>query len=292
MTLVQGLYLYFDFIVYSFFGWVVQGFYVGFKKHRFIDTGFLYGPYVPIYGFGALLILYPIGMLPKNPFVIFFAAMILTSALEYFTSWLLEVLFHRTWWNYSNRPFNIHGRICLLNSTLYGLAGLFITYVSQPLVNDMEKMIPLHILEIFEVLFTIVFVTDLFFTLRHLIESRHLLQKLALRVEAIHHEFELEREAKFHASQLQFEQWLASRPDIQEQIEQMEAHLNRLDALHETHIAKAFPDSKLSARFEHAHASARQITGKIAELKENGKLEKKLHEIKDGAAKLQENLKK
>jgi valyl-tRNA synthetase len=128
--------------------------------------------------------------------------------------------------------------------------------------------------------------------LRHLIESRNLLHKLEVRVESIRHEFELEREAKFRASQLQFEQWLAQRPDIQEQIEQMQAHLNRLDALHETHIAKAFPDSQLSARFAQAHTSARQITDKIAELKENGKLEKKLQEIKEGASKLQENLKK
>lgn len=70
--MLNFIYMYFDFIVYSFGGWIAQGFYVGFKDRKFLNTGFLYGPYVPIYGFGALAIIYIIdAYLPNNPFAIF-----------------------------------------------------------------------------------------------------------------------------------------------------------------------------------------------------------------------------
>jgi uncharacterized membrane protein len=164
---------YLAFIIYSIGGWIAQGIWVGFRKHHFVNTGFLYGPYVPIYGFGSLLILYVVDVFGKNPIYVFFGTMILCSVLEYFTSWAMQKLFHHLWWNYSKQPFNLNGRICLLNSVMYGLAGLFITFVTQPWVDQLEKMLSFRTLGIFEILFTIVFVTDLVCTLIHLARTRH-----------------------------------------------------------------------------------------------------------------------
>ena len=67
----QCLYAYFYFILYSFGGWVVQGLYVGYKQHKFLNTGFFHGPYVPIFGVGCLLIIYIVDPLSRNPFLVF-----------------------------------------------------------------------------------------------------------------------------------------------------------------------------------------------------------------------------
>lgn len=264
--MLNFIYMYFDFIVYSFGGWIAQGFYVGFKDRKFLNTGFLYGPYVPIYGFGALAIIYIIdAYLPSNPFAIFFGTMILTSILEYFTSWAMEKMFHRLWWNYSKRPFNIHGRICLLNSTLYGIAGLFITYISQPYVNRLEHSVDLPGLEIFEILFSLVFFTDLFITLRNMLQSKKILEKIHSHIAVVASEFEKDTHLKLESAADQFAKWAGSRLDLNERISQINAHVDRLNQKTSARLSKAFPQAQLSGPI----ARSKAIADKLHELRNN-----------------------
>ena len=86
-----------------------------------------------------LLVLDP---LKGHPLLLFLGAMIFTSVLEYVTSWLMEKLFHSKWWDYSERPFNINGRVCLLNSLLFGIMGLAVMYVVHPFICDVFEQIP------------------------------------------------------------------------------------------------------------------------------------------------------
>lgn len=121
------------FIAYSVLGWCGEMIYCSVPKGRLCEKrGFLNGLLCPIYGHGALLVLYVLrGGLP-NPVLTFLAGAALTSALEYFTSWLMEKLFHMRMWDYSRYRFQINGRVCLLNSTCFGLACVLLCHVVHP----------------------------------------------------------------------------------------------------------------------------------------------------------------
>ena len=93
---------------------------------------FLNGFLCPIYGHGALLVLYLLHGGFQNPVLTFIFGAIVTSILEYFTSWIMEKLFHMRWWDYSHYKFQINGRVCLLNSTCFGLACVLLCHLVQP----------------------------------------------------------------------------------------------------------------------------------------------------------------
>lgn len=124
-------------MIYSAAGWVGEMFYcsVG-KGHICEKRGFLNGFICPIYGHGALLVLYVLQGGLKNPLLTFLCGMVLTSALEYFTSWFMEKLFHMRWWDYSKKKIQINGRVCLLNSILFGLACVLLCHVVNPPVME------------------------------------------------------------------------------------------------------------------------------------------------------------
>lgn len=120
-------------IAYSTLGWCGEMLYCSIPKgHLCEKRGFLNGFLCPIYGHGALLVLYALHGGFQNPLLTFFFGAIVTSALEYFTSWLMEKLFHMRWWDYSHYKFQINGRVCLVNSTCFGLACVLLCHLVQP----------------------------------------------------------------------------------------------------------------------------------------------------------------
>lgn len=121
------------YIAYSTLGWCGEMLYCSIPKgHLCEKRGFLNGFLCPIYGHGALLVLYCLHGGFKNPVLTFIFGAIVTSILEYFTSWIMEKLFHMRWWDYSHYKFQINGRVCLLNSTCFGLASVLLCHVVQP----------------------------------------------------------------------------------------------------------------------------------------------------------------
>lgn len=120
------------FFAYSCIGWICECIYCSIPQKRFVNRGFLTGPICPVYGFGALLVLFLLDPLSDYPVAVFILGVLLTSILEYITSVILEALFHMKWWDYSNKKLNIHGRVCLLNSTLFGLLSIALVYVIHP----------------------------------------------------------------------------------------------------------------------------------------------------------------
>ena len=129
------------YLVYSFLGWVGETVVATIKGRRFANRGVASGPFCFIYGFTAVLLAISFADRP-SPLLLFLGAMIFTSVLEYVTSWLMEKLFHSKWWDYSERPFNINGRVCLLNSLLFGIMGLAVMYVVHPFICDVFEQIP------------------------------------------------------------------------------------------------------------------------------------------------------
>lgn len=129
------------FLFYSFTGWVYETLLCSVKERRFVNRGFLTGPYCPIYGCGALIdvvLLRPF----SNPLVLFLLSMALCSVLEYITSYLMEKIFHARWWDYSHMKFNLNGRICLLGALAFGAMSLVLVLFLHPLVVSVAAAIP------------------------------------------------------------------------------------------------------------------------------------------------------
>lgn len=160
MTIEKLSLLFLLFITYSFIGWCME---VGCKLvelKKFINRGFLIGPYCPIYGWGCILIIILLNKYTNDPLVLFIMAIVICSILEYFTSYFMEKLFKARWWDYSRRKFNINGRICLETMIPFGLLGCLIMYFVNPFFVSIYSKIPSNILIIISsVLFTI-FLTD------------------------------------------------------------------------------------------------------------------------------------
>lgn len=129
------------FIIYAVIGWCMEVICKLIQYKRFIDRGFLIGPYCPIYGVGALLITFFLNKYTQDPIVLFVMAVVVCGILEYLTSYFMEKIYHARWWDYSNKKFNINGRICLSNLIAFGILGMFIMYISNPfLIGQLEKL--------------------------------------------------------------------------------------------------------------------------------------------------------
>ena len=122
------------FVIYSVVGWLWESTYCTIVERTWQNRGFLYGPYCPIYGtgiVGIMLLWHHVLEQGTAPawYEVFFVVMVGSAVLEYVTHWALEKLFHAYWWDYSNMPLNLNGRICLPASTFFGLGGLLVVYV-------------------------------------------------------------------------------------------------------------------------------------------------------------------
>lgn len=146
-------------MIYSVIGWVYESTICSIGQRKLINRGFLNGPYCPIYGTGAVLVLLVLGRI-QNPVLLFFAGAVLTCSLEYLTSWLMEKLFHARWWDYSHYRFNIQGRICLLGAIVFGFGGVLIIDVVQPQVERLTAMIPLLAVHVICAVAAIVVIID------------------------------------------------------------------------------------------------------------------------------------
>lgn len=148
------------FIIYSFCGWALEVLGKLIEKKRFINRGFLIGPYCPIYGFGALAITFLLKRYSDDAITLFLMAILVCGVLEYFTSYIMEKLFKARWWDYSQRKFNINGRVCLNTIIPFGLLGLFITYISNPFFLDILNKLPFTLLVILSSCLFVIFIID------------------------------------------------------------------------------------------------------------------------------------
>ena len=134
------------FFSFSILGWCIEVTLKYFEFHRFINRGFLTGPWLPIYGSGAVLITVAVralAPLESGVGTTFVVSFLLCGVLEYLTSYVMEKRFHARWWDYSKKPMNLHGRIWIGNLILFGLGGVLIIHVLNPLLLRLfEKISP------------------------------------------------------------------------------------------------------------------------------------------------------
>ena len=125
------------FFSYSFLGWCIEVTLKYFEFHRFINRGFFTGPILPIYGSGAVLITLAVGGLSRFEYgygTTFALSFAICGTLEYLTSYCMEKRFHARWWDYSQKPMNLHGRVWIGNLVLFGLGGVAIVHIVDPLL--------------------------------------------------------------------------------------------------------------------------------------------------------------
>ena len=145
------------FVIYSFMGWIYETCWVTIRTGKWDNRGFLFGPLVPIYGVGGVALTALIDQVEVLGYdyrwwQVFIVSFLGSIVLEYSSSYILELLFHARWWDYSYMPLNINGRVCFPYSCAFGFAGLLVTYVIAPWTRELTAWITPILYEAFSLL--------------------------------------------------------------------------------------------------------------------------------------------
>ena len=173
-TLIMYLFILFWF--FSICGWLVEVLVFIVTDKKLVNRGFLIGPYCPIYGSGALIMLI-ISTLSDNLFVTFILAMVLCSILEYFTSFIMESLFQVRWWDYSKDAFNINGRICLRNALAFGGLGVIFVRYLKPWFDSLFSLLSYNTMYIVTFILFIITISDILISFNAMSKIREIIDK-------------------------------------------------------------------------------------------------------------------
>lgn len=158
MEVICKYFLYF--IIYSFIGWLLEVICKFFEFKRYINRGFLIGPICPIYGYGVLAIILLIGRNTSDILSVFLKSILVCSLLEYFTSYFMEKLFKARWWDYSQRRFNINGRICLETMLPFGILGTTVVYLIHPIIIKFVNIFNSNTIIVISIIIFIIYLID------------------------------------------------------------------------------------------------------------------------------------
>jgi len=182
------------FIIYAFLGYICEVIYVFILTKKITNRGYLYGPLVPIYAFGAFLIILPLNEFNIGSFImdkwylVILYGFLSTTLLEYLTSFIMEKIFHMRWWDYSDKFLNINGRVCLRNSLLFTILVVLVVYVLNPFLNNIVSYI-MNIEILAYILFFVILatlITDIIFsTIKHINISKIIIKLNEMKDKAL-----------------------------------------------------------------------------------------------------------
>lgn len=240
------------FIVYSFFGWVMESVLKTCIQKKPVNSGFLYGPFCPIYGFGAVFMFLCLNRFANNIALLFIIAFFTLSLWEYAVGLLLEKLFHTKYWDYSENKFNIKGRVCLLNSLFWGFLGVIFIKFMHPWISGKIDLISTNILTFNVIMITIAIIVDTIVSTIKVSNIKGKLEKLKEITESLKEKLE----------ELEVKQ--VNKENVQNVIEELkykQAELKRKLARQTKRLKKAFPTIKSD--------TIEKITEFLKEKKEN-----------------------
>ena len=163
------------FYTYSFLGWVFESCYVSIRKKRWVNRGFLKGPFLPIYGGGAVMMLFVSYPFKENLILTFFAGAVGATLLELVTGMLLEAIFKVRYWDYSNQKFNYKGHICLSSTIAWGFFTIGMNEVLHPGIIGILALLPERPVRIVMGLVTCFLLTEITISVREALDLRNLL---------------------------------------------------------------------------------------------------------------------
>lgn len=166
------------FYLYCFLGWCFESTVVSVQQRHFVNRGFLRGPMLPIYGFGATILLHVSLPLYNRPAALFLASMAAATVFEYAVGVIMEKLFKVKYWDYSEHRFQFQGRICLQSSLCWGFLGLILARVIHPPVEWIVAGLPFVLLIVVDILFTAAFAGDVAVSVRTALDLAKLLEEL------------------------------------------------------------------------------------------------------------------
>lgn len=175
---MQVLHLINYLILYSFAGWILESVSKTIDQRKFVNSGFLKGPFCPIYGFGALIMILCLSFLKDNPILLFVLAFFILSIWEYIVGVLLEKIFKTKYWDYSHLKFNIQGRVCLKNSIIWGILGVLFICILHPIVEKYIVLIPNNILLYINIIILIGISVDLAISIIEIVNFETTIKKV------------------------------------------------------------------------------------------------------------------
>ena len=232
------------FIFYSFCGWCIEEVVCSIAAKKIANRGFLIGPYCPIYGYASIFMILLLNRYNDDMFALFIMSAVLCTVLEYLTSLAMEKLFHARWWDYSNRKFNINGRVCLLNSLLFGVMSLIAVHFVHPVFDRALRKLSDSAANIAASALLCVFIVDLLDSVKSLVSFSAYLARLKEFTEGLKEHYE--REAWFAGSSAW--EWIESayahaksnsnafNDSLRAKLEKFHTHHDRID-----YLVKKFP---------------------------------------------------
>lgn len=160
------------FFIYSCIGWVVEVIDQRIEIGKYVNRGFLIGPYCPIYGVGGLIMVFTLSRYMNSPIILFVMAITICSVLEYATGAILEKIFNVRWWDYSNKKLNINGRICLETMIPFGLLGIVVLYYINPFLTKKIYSLSSGTLQLISIIIFSLFFIDLVISLITIIKIK------------------------------------------------------------------------------------------------------------------------
>ena len=165
------------FYIYCFFGWCIESTIVSVEDKRLVNRGFLNGPFLPIYGFGAIIVLFITLPFKKNIIEVYFLGMIGATILEYFTGCLMEAIFKIKYWDYSYYKIQYKGRICLVSSLFWGVLSVLLTYFIHKPIEKYVLNLNSTLIIFLDIVISIFFVADIIVSAKASIDLNKLIEK-------------------------------------------------------------------------------------------------------------------
>lgn len=166
------------FYCYCVFGWCFESTYVSIKTRKLTNRGFMRGPWLPIYGTGAIVMLFCANPFSNSLILTFLAGMIGASALEFVTGMVMEALFKVRYWDYSDRKFNIMGHVCLFNSCAWGACTVFLTRFLHKFASGIILLLPSFVIRPFVIVWTVVIAMDFALSFKAALDIRDILVQM------------------------------------------------------------------------------------------------------------------
>lgn len=210
------------FIIYSFLGWIMESIVRSICERKLINTGFLKGPFCPIYGIGATIMFLFLEGFENRPILLFVIAFIMLTTWEYVVGVLLETLFHTKYWDYSNHKFNFKGRICLTNSICWGILGvLFVKYI-HPFIQGIIAKVDTNLLNYIMAVLFVILIADTISSIIHVKNIKGTLEK----IENINKEIR-EKLKEIKALKKEKEEKSVAMENIQQMVENLKKKRNK-----------------------------------------------------------------
>ncbi len=269
--------LIFFFIVYSIAGWILESIYKSILEKKPINSGFMFGPYCPIYGFGAIIMIALLQNIKSDITLLFIVSFVVLTLWEYAVGVILEKVYHTKYWDYSNNRININGRVCLLNSVYWGILGVIFTRVIHPQVAKLTLLIPSNTLFYIDLIIGLIMIVDATISGINFNLITKKIEELKTLSEKIKEKLEKAKNTK------QSKTITSSKNNLEEKeqnLMQLQLRHNKLTiALYKqlTRLKKAFPTMQLETanKFLSEKIDIKEIKSKIKLLKETKKSHKK-----------------